>query len=95
MNGGLEMRTTPVISKHTISVLKKPHGSRRNRKDMIITNTGELKMMVVASPSGRRRNVKNRRTSVEPPTIPCQTDLHQYVIGACAVAWRTSWNRGL
>jgi hypothetical protein len=77
MNGGLEMRTTPVSRRHTISVLKKPHGSRRNRKDMIMTNTGELKMMVVASPSGRRRNVKNRRTSVKPPTMPCQTESYQ------------------
>jgi hypothetical protein len=74
MKGGLEMRTTPVSRRHTISVLKKPQGSRKNRKDMIMTKTGELKMMVVASPSGRRRNVKNRSTRVEPPTIPCTYD---------------------
>jgi hypothetical protein len=74
MNGGLEISTTPVTRRHTISVLKKPHGSRRNRKDMIMTNTGELKMMAVASPRGRCRNEKNRRTKVEPPTIPCDTE---------------------
>jgi hypothetical protein len=74
MNGGFDIKTTPVSSRHTISVLKKPHGSRRNRKDMIMTKTGELKMMVVASPRGRRRNVKKRRTSVEPPTMPCDTE---------------------
>jgi hypothetical protein len=71
MNGGLEISTTPVSSRETIVVLKKPQGSRRNRKDMIMTKTGELKMMVVASPRGRRRNVKNSSTRVEPPTIPC------------------------
>jgi hypothetical protein len=70
MNGGLEISTTPVSRRDTISVLKKPQGSRRNTKDMIMTNTGELKMMVVASPRGSRRNVKNRRTKVKPPTIP-------------------------
>jgi hypothetical protein len=73
MNGGLEISTTPVRRRHTIIVLKKPHGSRRNRKDIIKTNTGELKIMVVASPRGRRRNVKKSRTKVEPPTIPCDT----------------------
>jgi len=74
MNGGFEISTTPVRRRDTIVVLKKPHGSRRNRKDIIMTNTGELKMMVVASPRGRRRNVKKRRTKVEPPTIPCDTE---------------------
>jgi hypothetical protein len=73
MNGGLEISTTPVRRRDTIVVRKKPHGSRRNRKDIIMTNTGELKMMVVASPRGRRRNVKKSRTKVDPPTIPCDT----------------------
>ena len=68
----MEMSTTPVSRRHTISVRKNPQGSRRNTKDMIITNTGELKMMVVASPSGSLLNVKNRSTSVAPPTNPCR-----------------------
>lgn len=69
--GGFAMRTTPVRRRNTTSVRKKPHGSRRNINESTSTNTGELKMMEVASPSGSRRNEKKSSTNVRPPTTPC------------------------
>lgn len=58
MNGGLVTSVTPVNRAHITATLNTPHGSRRKRKDNRITRTGELKIIVVASPIGSKRKLK-------------------------------------
>jgi len=64
-----------VTKRNIISVRRNPHGSLRQTKDKSRTNTGELKIIEVASPRGSRLNEKNSSTNVIPPTIPCKLKL--------------------
>lgn len=51
-NGGLATNTTPPKSVQTTTMRSTPQGSFRKKKESAITITGELNMMVVASPRG-------------------------------------------
>lgn len=55
--GGLATRTTPVKSVQITSVRRMPQGSFSKRKESAMTSTGELNMIVVASPKGNSRKL--------------------------------------
>lgn len=52
MKGGRAIKTTPEKRAHITLILKTPNGSLRSTNDNPITITGELKIIVVASPKG-------------------------------------------
>ena len=52
MKGGRATSTTPAKSAHITVIRKTPQGSLKNKNDKTITITGELKIIVVASPRG-------------------------------------------
>lgn len=56
-NGGLDTKTTPAKSAHITITRNIPQGSFNKMKDSAITITGELNMIVVASPIGNFRKL--------------------------------------
>lgn len=56
-NGGLDTKITPAKSEHITNTRNTPQGSFKKIKDSAITITGELNMIVVASPIGNLRKL--------------------------------------
>ena len=68
--GGLAIKITPIINREMTMNLKIPQCSRKIICEKIMTKIGEQKIMVAASPTGKRANPMKMHVTVRHPTIP-------------------------